>query len=215
MQFFWKRQLSVMNKIERYLDQVDICRDRFVSCMRHLITDQVNMNADDDLVDNVHLAEAAADDLRREIERQMYERALIPESRGDVLGLIESFDQIPGDFESLCYQISLQRIRIPEAMQETALKLVDVNVEAYGLMSSALRDLFFNRPVLELIKQVDEKESESDRIERKMIKALFEIDMDKSDRILVKEVIVNIGDISDLALSTADRLTVAVAKRRI
>ncbi len=215
MQFFWKKQQSVIDRIKSYLEQVDNCRAHFTTCMTSLIREGASGQETEAQVDRVHAAESRADDLRRDIERELYQRALIPESRGDVLGLLESFDRIPGDFESLCFQISLQHIRFPAELQARSLNLVEVNVEAYDRLRVAVENLFFNRPIADLVREIDQLESDSDRIERAMIRQLFESDMDKADRILIKEVIVDIGDISDLAQSTADRLSIAVAKRRI
>ena len=43
--------------------------------------------------------ESRDDALRRSIEAQLYQQTLIPESRGDVLGLLETLDQVHGLME--------------------------------------------------------------------------------------------------------------------
>ena len=43
---------------------------------------------------HVHEIEIEADALRRAIEKDIYSEMLIPDSRGDVLGLIETSDEI-------------------------------------------------------------------------------------------------------------------------
>jgi uncharacterized protein Yka (UPF0111/DUF47 family) len=102
----WKKEKSTIDKIKEYLDQADACRNRFRACIEKLLLEPDNME-NYSIVEEVHRAEWKADDQRRTIELQLYERALIPESRGDVLGLLETLDVIPGMFQSLCYQFLL------------------------------------------------------------------------------------------------------------
>lgn len=214
MGFFWKKEQSVINKIKLYLEQVDMTRDIFRKSIEMLM-DDVYANKSLDSVEEVHIAESKADDIRRDIELTLYQKALIPESRGDVLGIIESIDKIPGMFESLCYQLSSQMIEIPAAFKVRFLQLIDVNIESCSLVRNTVLDLFYSRDIQEKIKKIDEKESESDRLERILIRDIFKASMDKADKILLKEIVVNIGNISDLAEITADRVNLAVIKRRM
>jgi uncharacterized protein Yka (UPF0111/DUF47 family) len=52
-------------------------------------------------------------------------------------------------------------------------------------------------------------------MERALITGIFDSSMDKADKILLKEIVVNIGDISDQVEVVSDRLTLAIVKRRI
>ena len=210
----WKKEQSIIDKIEGYLDQVDACRNHFRKCIEKLL-----LEPDDDenqiIVEEVHRSESKADDLRRDIELQLYQRALIPESRGDVLGLLETMDAIPGMFQSLCYQFLLERIVIPEQFRERYMHLVDVNIKSYDLVRQAVLGLFYKKEVKELTDLVDTVESDSDRIERDLIRDIFSGKLDKADKILLKEIVINTGDISDLAEKVKDRLNLAIVKRRI
>ena len=210
----WKKEKSIIDKIKTYLDQVDRCRDGFRVCIEKLITEpQSEENAA--IVEEVHRSESRADDLRRSIEFQLYERALIPESRGDVLGLIETLDAIPGMFQSLCYQLLLERITFPDQFRERYLHLVDVNIKAYDLVRQAVVGLFYSNDVKEQTDLVDAVESDSDHIERSLIRDIFSSKLEKADKILLKEIVVNTGDISDQAETVKDRLALAIIKRKI
>lgn len=210
----WKKEQSIIDKIEGYLDQVDTCRNHFRKCIEKLL-----LEPDDDenqaILEEVHRSESKADDLRRDIELQLYQRALIPESRGDVLGLLETMDAIPGLFQSLCYQFLLEKIIVPEQFRERYLRLVDVNLKSYDLVRQAVLGLFYKKEVKELTDLVDAVESDSDRIERDLIRDIFSSKLDKADKILLKEIVINTGDISDQAEIVKDRLILAIVKRRI
>ena len=210
----WKKEKSIIDKIKAYLDQVDVCRDRFRLCIERLL-----LKPDDEqnqaLLEEVHRSESKADDLRRNIELQLYQRALIPESRGDVLGLIETIDVIPGLFQSLSYQLFLEKIVFPEQFRERYLHLVDINIKAYDLVREAVLGLFYSKDVKEQTDLVDAVESDSDHIERDLIRDIFDSKLDKADKILLKEIVVNTGDISDQAETVKDRLILAIVKRKI
>ena len=62
---------------------------------------------------------------------------------------------------------------------------------------------------------VDAVESDSDHVERGMIRDIFSSKMDKADKILLKEIVIFTGDISDQAETVKDRLTLAIIKRKI
>ncbi len=210
----WKKEKSVIDKIKTYLEQVDRCRSRFRLCVEKLVLEPENPeNAA--IVEEVHRSESKADDLRRSIELQLYERALIPESRGDVLGLLETMDVIPGMFQSLCYQLLLEKIVFPEQFGERFLHLVDVNLKSYDLVRQAVLGLFYSKDVKDQTDLVDAVESDSDHIERDLIRDIFNCKMDKADKILLKEIVIFTGDISDQAETVKDRLILAIIKRKI
>jgi len=210
----WRKEARIINKIEAYLEQVDKTRDLFRDIMGELVRGEVSERSEERVME-VHASESLADDIRRDIELQMYKKALIPESRGDVLGLIESMDMIPNLFQSLCDQLLFQRIEVPAEFREPYLELVEVNIDSYNLLREAILALFYRRDCQKELLLIDEKESESDGIERKLVKDIFATSMDKADKILLKEIVVNTGDISDTAEIAADRLNLALIKRRI
>jgi predicted phosphate transport protein (TIGR00153 family) len=210
----WKKEKSIIDKIKAYLDQVDRCRKRFRDCIEKLIVEPEN-EENRAILEEVHRSESKADDLRRTIELQLYERALIPESRGDVLGLLETLDVIPGMFQSLCYQVLLEKIVFPDTFRDRYLHLVDVNLRSYDLVREAVLGLFYNKDVKTQTDLVDAMESDSDHIERDLIRDIFSCRMDKADKILLKEIVINTGDISDQAEIVKDRLILAIVKRKI
>jgi len=211
----WKKEKSIIDKIKAYLDQVDVCRDRFRLCIERLLHNPEDPE-NQAILEEVHRSESKADDLRRNIELQLYERALIPESRGDVLGLLETMDVIPGLFQSLSYQLFLEKIVFPDQFRERYLHLVDVNIKAYNLVRQAVLGLFYSKDVKDLTDLVDAVESDSDHMERDLIRDIFSSSkLDKADKILLKEIVINTGDISDRAETVKDRLVLAILKRKI
>ena len=82
------------------------------------------------------------DTLRRTIETQLYTQTLIPESRGDVLGLIENLDRILGFFEGTLWGLSIEKPDIPAEFHEGYRNLTNTGGEAVEAMVLASRAFF-------------------------------------------------------------------------
>ena len=210
----WKKQKEIEKAIEEYLLETEKCLDAFGRAFEVYFAEGLSDNFKQQ-IDTTHRHESKADDQRREIEYSMYDRALIPESRGDIMRILESLDLVPNKCESVLRQIWCQNMSIPGQYTEQLKKLVQVNQQSYALLCQAVRHLFGDiGQVLPAVDQVLDKESESDRIERELIKSFFDASGDKSDKILLKEVVLEIGAISDRAENAADCVRIVAVKQR-
>jgi len=211
---FWKKERQVQRDVQEYLQAADQCVEGFRQAAEAYLAEGITQRFEQ-LVEQVHSLEHVADQERRQIEASMYDKALIPESRGDVLGMLEALDLVPNQCSSVLYQIWTQNISMPEQFRDRFLRLVAPNVEAWGLLSEAMRELFGDaRRIRQLAPAVAAKEAEGDQLERGLIREIFASDIDKADKIILKELALRIGDISDRAEDAADRLVIVAAKRQ-
>lgn len=211
--FFWKKERQVEVAIESYLQETERCLMGFTEAFEGYFDEGLGGRFEE-LVEKTHRFEGAADDQRRELETAMYGKALIPESRGDILGLLESLDLVPNKCESVLYQVSTQRMVVPEEFVEDLKNLIRVNVESGQVLCCTVRDLFSHaNAVATGAGYVSEIEGRSDIIERTLIKAVFDSNLDTAEKILLKELVLEIGSISDRAENAADRLRIIAAKR--
>lgn len=209
---FWKKQREIEDAIEQYLQETQKCLSAFSQATEVYFTEGLSSRFGE-LVEKVHESEAESDRKRREAESMMYGRALIPEHRGDVLGLLEAVDLVPNKAESVAYQIWLQDMVVPDEYKEQFKALVAANVASFDLLCGAVNNLFVDpRQILPVVEKICEKEKESDRIERKLIKSIFDSPGDKAEKILLKELILEIGAISDRAENVSDRLRIIAVK---
>ena len=215
MKFLWRTQEKIDQMLERYFEQTDACFQMFEKAFATYMEMGLGAKFDSEM-NNTQDFESAADDMRREIEHTLYGKALLPESRGDLLGLLESFDRIPGTAETILYAMSCQRMKIPEDLQPMFKQLVEVNLQAYYLIRKAVDNLMNNpRVTLHTTKAVEKKESESDVVEREIICKVFDSDMETGEKILYRDLVLLIGHLSDLAETTADRISIIAIKRQI
>ncbi len=213
--FFASKQKKIESQMTQYNEQVLVCLNRFRKAIERYCE-----NPDRDAIkgrfDDVHKAESLADDIRRDIQVMMYSKSLFPESRGDILGLLEAMDKVPNQTEAVVHMIWNQRISIPKELHSEILQLVDVCCRCAGAMLEAAEKLFANFTNASVaVGKIDELESEADHIESAMIEKIFSGQMDPIDKILLRDLVKSISAISDRAENAGDRIRITVAKRSI
>jgi predicted phosphate transport protein (TIGR00153 family) len=215
MRFLFRKQRQVKELVDRYLDHLRKIQETFTRAMETCL----DTDCQDDfiaLVDETHRIESRADDVREEIKTLMYSKVLLPESRGDIMGLLESVDQVPRFFELILNIIQTQKLTIPDLIAADIRDLVKVSMETCDLMTAQVEDLFQRgRRIPELLNVIDEKESQCDIIERRIITTLFESDIDPFSKLQLKELVVFLGDISDQADRVSKRINIISLKRRV
>lgn len=209
-----KKKKGMMAQIKTLLDAGAKCSILFNEYFEFLLkygpTDQSYEKAL-----RVHDAESRIDDIIRAIEKELYFYSLIPESRGDILGILEAYEKIPDTMEHICFDFSLQKIAIPESLKDQFQRLVGMNIDAVNKLNEVLIDLFYDRDVEKSVDIIDKMESRSDYAERDLMRNLFDLEIDTADKILLRDLIRQIGHISDKAQAATDRIALTVIKRRM
>jgi hypothetical protein len=215
MSLFWKREREARQLIERYFVACDQAMEQFERAIDVYLAEG-DSDAFTALDERVRACESEADRLRNEAERLLYRRSLLPESRGDLLGLLEAFDRMPNLAETVTFMLYTQRIAIPEAFRETFRKLVQASLDAYRLVREVV-DLLLSHPddVDARVPLVGAKETAADDLERAFIHDVFRSDLEKADMILLRQLVGRVGGIADSAERVARRIDILSFKRRI
>jgi len=213
--FFLRKQRLIEKDIIDYLYQWKKCLEDFKTGMEVYLTEGLGERFDY-YVQQVHRTEDRADELRRKVEWEMYSQALIPESRGDILGFLETMDKIPNKAESLFNQIKLQRLEFPQELNPNLRRIVTLSCTAIQLVYEAATNLISQKgDIHKLADEIDAKETECDHTEQDTIERIFTMNIDKADKILLKEFIIELGNLTDRAEDVSDRLTILSVKRRV
>lgn len=212
---FGRKRQNVEVLLERYFDSCNDCYAHFAEAMRLYFEAGPSPEFEAE-VGACNKVESSCDDQRREIEYLLYGKALLPESRGDLLGLLETFDRLPNMAETVGFLFAEQRLVMPEELQPMLRDLVELNIQAYHLARKCVDTLMTNpRSALHATAAVDQKESESDRLERRLIRAIFARDDDAGTKLLYQNAVLLIGSISDRAEQVADRVAIVSIKRQV
>ncbi len=170
----------------------------------------------DFLIEQTHKFESRADDIRHEIIEMMYSKVLIPESRGDILRLLESIDLIPTHFEKILFMIQGQKLRLPDFITLDLRELMRVSLECCDLLIKQVEALFRKtEDIKELVFTIDSHESRCDYIEREAIKKIFDSDLDPFQKMQLKELVIQMGEISDQADVVSRSVYIFSIKRRV
>jgi uncharacterized protein len=213
--FFWKKSKSIEKMIEEYMDALEACMHTFKKSIKYYMKNGHN-DEFDKLKRLTHKHESLADDIRREIEMKLYGKALLPESRGDVLGMLESLDKIASVAEDAVALLCIEQPKIPDFIISYFPKLVELNMEAFILICKGVDAIASNpREVLYIDKEIDMKESESDTLEDKMLRKIFSSDIELAEKQQLRRLIGTIGSVSDCCQNSIDRIGLIAIKRRI
>lgn len=167
-----------------------------------------------DRLELIRRLEVRADDLRRDIEAQLYVQTLIPESRGDVLELLEHMDDIIDFSKSIMFDFCVEKPVIPAQIHDRFIKLAGTAVDSTQALVQSTRSFFYDvNSVKDHLHKVKFFESESDHISERAKRELFELDIDLSRKLHLKTFIVSIDSVSDIAEDISNRLSIATMKR--
>ncbi len=216
MKLFFGKGKIIEEKIFEYLELIKSQKDLFNKHIHQYL--KVNkIKHSDKKIECVHDYESKADDLRLEIEHSLYGKVLLPEFRGDVIRLLERLDKLPNKCESILYMISLQNMKIPKNLKEDFKELIDINMKTFEFVFSLITALFKDPVNVEKFgDKIDKIESKSDTKEREIISKIFSSrTIDKADMILYKELVLEIGSISDYGERIADMSTIINIKVKV
>jgi len=167
-------------------------------------------------VSQVHTREHDADTLRREIGIELFAKSLLPDSREDLLLLLERVDLMPNQAEDVLRQLLIQNIRLPAFTHGSLLELADLGVQAFDLVAEGIEDALGRRThVQEITRRIDAAEHVGDQIEQKLVAQVFRSELATGERILVRDIITTSGQILDFAQDVGIFLTVFAVKRHI
>ena len=209
------RTRELESEIDDFLDKLSESSLMFKIAVNLYLKEGCSPDFEKKLQD-VNKMESTADHLRRAIETKLYAQTLIPESRGDVLGLIENLDHLLNLFEGALWAFSIEKPDIPEefhADYETLTEMAVLSVESLVLASRA----FFRN--IEAVGDHNHKvmfyEKEADKIGTKLKKAIFASDLDLSRKSHLRNFVEHIDNVPDWAEDVADRLAIYSIKRTV
>ena len=207
------RTHALEGEIDDFLDKLSQCALLFKIAIKVYLNEGCTDEFERKLQD-VNKMESDADYLRRAIETQLYAQTLIPESRGDVLGLIENLDKLLNLFESSLWAFSIEQPDIPEKFHNDFDALTDMAVQSVETLVLASRAFFRN---IDAVSDHNHKvmfyEKEADKVSTKLKKAIFSSELDLSRKSQLRNFVEHIDNVPDWAEDVADRLAIYSIKR--
>lgn len=215
LRYIFKKEHRIQSLLYQYLDALKMIRENFTDAMETILADG---NADDVdfLIQRTHKFESKADDIRDEINGLMYGKALIPESRGDIMELLSALETIPNRLERILRNIQIQKLVIPETIRPDIADLVRISMDCIDTLCSQMAAMIEGKKgIRTMLTTIDTNESHCDHLQRRMMIKVFDSDVEPVERLQLKEIIENLGEISDRAHWIARMVNIFSLKRRI
>ncbi len=213
MFFLYKQNRILYGKIIDFLEIEQETVDVFQKSLKKFIKDAnsakflVNM-------ESVHKLENRADALLKEIRELFYKKSLLPESREDILVLLECVDDITDTANHIMHDIYSQNIVFPEKIEDQLKEMLSTTEQTNVQLIGLIKDLFYRRKtVSDFFEQIKTLEHVCDTLQTGIIKTIFDSKIDKFDKILLRDVIKTIGSLSDLCESAGDKGIILYIKR--
>ena len=209
------RTRALEGEIDDFLDKLSQCSLLFKIAIKVYLSEGCSDDFEHKLHD-VNKMESDADDLRRSIETKLYAQTLIPDSRGDVLGLIENLDRLLNQYEGSLWAFFIEKPDIPSEFHSDFENLTDMATQSVDALVMASRGFFRNiHTVSDHNHKVMFFEKEADKVSTKLKQAIFGSDLELSSKTHLRNFVEHIDNIPDLAEDVADRLAIYAIKRTI
>ena len=216
MQLFSKGK-KAYELISEHLDAVLSCYDLFTQAIAKTLVTGPGPEAEA-LALQVDKMESKADEARHKIIKSFLEGALLPESRREVLKLIELTDEIANKSESNIRQIALQQIVFPAEIKDNILRISDKTKDQLAILRKVIESLFSNFESQvnhdELIK-INTLESEIDQYEESAIKLIYNSKLELAEKYQLRDIISDMADISDIVEDISDMIEIIMVLRKV
>ena len=211
----FKRTSELEQKIDGFFDKFSETTVVYRLAIRAYLKEGLNDEFHDRL-ERVNALESEADTLRRDIEKQLYTNTLIPDSRGDVLGLIETVDQLFSLMVGSLWAFSIEQPTIPKEYRVGYRKLTTMVVKAADELGLSGR-AYFRSPydVPSYNHKVMLYEKEADVLSTSIKRGIFSSEMDLAQKMHLKSFVEQIDSVADMAEDIADRLSIYAIKRTV
>ena len=209
----FRRTKELESEIDAFLDKLSESGLLFKRAIGINLNEGASADFDEKL-QAVNRLESEADNLRRSIVTQLYTQTLIPESRGDVLGLLENLDSLINMQEGALWNFSIEQPDIPAEFHGGFVELCDQAVQAAESIVLASRAFFRNiESVGDHMHKVMFYEKEADKISTKLKRAIFNSDLSLYHKAHLRNFVEHIDNVADSSEDVADRLAIYTIKR--
>ena len=212
MSFYKNNQKELIDSINLFLNNILEVNNLFENLMKEFFLK--NYKSVEELTIKISNLESECDKLRRTTERKIYQETLIPEQRGDVLGMLENLDKIPGQLQGNAHRINTEKPNIHKELHDDFDSLVKNNSTCVKLLIDGSKNFFIDpKKTIEECLLVSKHESTGDKISTKLKNAIFNnSNLDLSQKMHLRYFVEIIDEVANLAEDVADRLIISSVK---
>ena len=205
-------QKELIDSINAFLDNILKINVLFKTLLENYF--EKNFQEVDKITNEISDLESQCDKIRREVERKIYQETLIPDLRGDVLGMLENLDKIPGQIQANAHSFNTEKPNVDEELNYNFLKLCDYASECISLLIDGSRNFFIDKKVtIEKCLQVSKVESRADKVSTELKNIIFSNnDNGLATKVHLRYFVEIMDEVANLSEDVADRLIISSSK---
>ena len=211
------RSKELETEITEYLDLVNRGALTFKRDLKRYV--QKDFELFEESMTDIKEIENNADEHQKNIKYKLYKYMLIPDSRADVLSIIEEIDNITDLAKEVIYEISIEKPIVPADLESDFLELVENSAEAVDMLVKAVQAFFQEiSQVNNYVNKVHFYEHQADKNEERLKRRIFSDECQEIDiayKLQLRYFIEEIAALSDQAEKVSENVSVAAVKRRI
>lgn len=202
-------------QIEEFLDKVTESTEIFSIAFKVYLAEGVDTQFEE-YMNKIQATEREGDELRRQIETELYERTLIPDLRSDVIWLIENMDKLTNTCKANLFRLSIQQPEIPDKLRATYIELIDITIDCVNKVVFTARNFFEDHEsVADLAREVALLETKADEVSSPLQRRIFDSDLDLSQKMQLRYFVEHFDELANQSEDIADQLAISAIKRRI
>lgn len=217
MRNLFKKESKVEEYSKVHVEMVYECLNQLKILMKnYYINDYKSI---DKTVEEISRLEHEADEIRRKMEIEFFKGAFLPFDREDRIVLAEAVDSVADMTQETGYGICLSRVHFPDKFTDNFSDLTNSVYVTVSALKKCIELLDEDLgEALTMAHEVERLEDDVDKIERKILKKLYESykneEIDILTHIELKSTVLRLGNIADRAENASDRVPIIVAKRK-
>lgn len=209
----FKRSGRLINEIDGFLDSCDEAALLLETTLLHYFAE----GADEQLearVEQVRAVETRADELRRSVIGTMFTEMLMPDTRGDVLDLLDAVDGGLDGSVHLLVKLAIERPEVPDALGSDSESLAREVSAALRAVLAAART-YFSDPlaVRGSVNEVSFHSNEATSIGLRLGRALYDSELPLERKIQLGNFLSETRALASSADDIADQLVIYAVKR--
>lgn len=205
-------QKELIESINIFLDNILKINKLFKTLLENYF--QKNFEEVNKITNEISDLESQCDKIRRDVERKIYQETLIPDLRGDVLGMLENLDKIPGQIQANAHSFNTEKPSVGEELNSNFLKLCDFASECISLLIEGSRSFFVDKKItIEKCLQVSKVESKADKISTELKNIIFSSkENGLATKVHLRYFVEIMDEVANLSEDVADRLIISSSK---
>lgn len=212
---FFRKQAHIEQGFEEFLGCIQRCVEIFCTGVLYYLEHGPGESFEKS-TQLVQRAESKADTLRKEIERVLYKNELLPDSRGDLLSLLEWLDKVANRLESVIRSMNLRKVEVPDEIKGDIKSMLVPTETCVETLLTAVRLLFSepskSKPATD---DVDRLETECDQLQHATIRKIYEMELTLAEKMQLETLINDISSIADRCEDAASAVEIMAIKRTL